>query len=596
MASGLDHAANTPQTAIGKGRVGKPEHRPGYTGVTVKVAVFFDGTLNNRTNTNKRLSSPGILDGKAKDGSSSYANALSNVAVMELLNTRKDTPKREVSVYIEGIGTEDFVEGATKLDKKGQTVPLPDVENGNDDAIGYALGSGPAGIVAKVTKGLGKLREGISGCYKSGEKGQEYLEKLIIDVVGFSRGAAAARHFVARRQALRTGWLNQGPPALEINFVGLFDTVSSYESVKGAGGDIALYLASLRPVPGPLGIPIPTNPHLFSSDTIFGDDVLQLGLPLDDVPKKVVHLTAQDEYRENFSLTNINTSLAAGVGLEVSLPGAHSDVGGGYTEGDPQHPRRELNQEVRRLHDGAEKQRLLAEGWYQPEQFRPFREYHTPAVPSLPVLLPVWPPVVVRTPPVPAYPLRIWEDGVRYLTNEYQYVALYIMLGFASRGGRHQPLSFKPLTGNNARYQVPAALVGVRDDFDQQVRRLDGGGTGRAHAATSRPAVACASEAQTKWLRNGYLHRSARLPTEFKVGMAGRLDAGRKAHQRLVIPDDVLVEKPQDQVRRVVKQKVAGARAKLDEWQAWTNRALHLVKEGAEKGLEELGKNPPPFY
>ena len=595
MANGLDHLLNTPQTAIGRGRVGEPEPKPGYKGVTIKVAIFFDGTLNNRTNTEKRLQDSRILDGSNKDNSSSYANYYSNVAIMELLNIRKEKSKHEVSVYVEGIGTQDFKKNATKKDWRGNTVPLPDAENGNDDMVGYALGSGTTGITSKVIKGFGQLREKIAKAYS--QDNNEYVEKLIIDVSGFSRGAAAARHFVSQRAELQKAWLHQDAPLLEINFVGLYDTVSSFESVKGVGGEAALYLARLKIVIGPGGIPIPLNPHMFSNDNIFGDDVLQLGLNLGDVPKKVVHLTAQDEYRENFSLTNINTTLAAHRGVEVSLPGVHSDIGGGYAEGDPHHPHRDLNKEVRRIHDEVEKQRLIAEGWYKPDQFAPTWEFHTPAIPSLPVLLPTWPPTVLRTPPVRSRPLRIWEDGVRYLSHEYQFVALYIMLGFARRGGPHLAMSFASLSGRYAQYQVPADLVGVRDHFDAAVRKLDGTGGGRPHGDTSRPAVTCASLAQTKWLRNTYLHRSARLFSEPKIGMAGRDDVGRQGYKRHVIPDDVPVEKTQDRALRVTGEKAAqvqqGVLDKLDQLKNQTNRALHLLQDGAKRGLEELSKNPP---
>lgn len=594
MANGLDHLVTTPQMAIGKGRVGQTEHKPGYKGVTLKVAIFFDGTLNNRTNTARRLQDSRILDGSNKDGSSSYANYYSNVAIMEIINARKDKAKHEVSVYVEGIGTQDFKEGATKKDWRGNIVPLSDAENGNDDATGYALGSGPTGITSKVIKGFGQLREGIAQAYGSKKTEKEYVEKLIIDVSGFSRGAAAARHFISRcDKELKTGWLNQGAPVLEINFVGLYDTVSSFESVKGVGGEAAMYLARLRLVPGPGGIPIPLNPHMFSNDNIFGDDVLQLGLNLGDVPKKVVHLTAQDEYRENFSLTNINTTLAAHRGVEVSLPGVHSDIGGGYTEGDPHNPHRELNKEVRRIHDEVEKQRLITEGWYKPDQFAPTWEFHTPAIPSLPVVLPTWPPTVLHTPPVRSQPIRIWEDGVRYLTHEYQFVALYLMLGFAQRGGPHLAMSFEALTGENARYQVPPDLVGVRNHFDGEVRKLDGSGGGRPHGDTRRPPITCASTEQTRWLRNHYLHRSARLLSEPKIGMAGRLDAGRQGYKRHVIPDDVRVEKSQDKAWRKTKEVGTSVLDKLDQLKSQTNRALHLLQDGAKQALEEMGKNPP---
>jgi len=525
------------------------------------------------------------------------------------MNKRKEPANREVSVYIEGIGTENFVEGAVKRDKKGdplkdqngQTVKLLDEENGNDDSVGYALGSGTTGIFDKVTKGIVELRKRIEKLYKPGPKGKEYVSKLVVDVVGFSRGAAAARHFMARRGKLQEGWPKQGKPEIEINFVGLYDTVSSYESLKGAGGDGALYLASLGLVPGPFGIPVPLNPHVFSTDTIFGDDVLQLGLDLGSIPKNVVHLTARDEYRENFSLTNINTSLKAKVGVEVSLPGAHSDIGGGYAEGTRHNVRREHNKEVRRIHDAAEKQQLIRDGWYLPHQFEPWRQYHTPAIPSVPVMVPLpfpFSPVVLRTPAVKSYPVNVWENGVRYLTHEYQFVALFIMLGFATRGGRHAAMRFESLTNENAQYQVPSDLVALRDHFDREVRQHDGGGDARQEGELSLPAIECPTPAQTHQLRNQYLHRSARLITELKVGMAGREDAGRKDRGRRIIPDDILTEKRQDTARRVAKEKAAQAHAtvhdKLNRLRGQANRALELLKDGAKKGLEELGKHPPP--
>lgn len=84
---------------------------------------------------------------------------------------------------------------------------------------------------------------------------------------------------------------------MKINFVGLFDTVSS--------DDLAHY-----------------------------NDVKDLGL---DIGKPqginyIAHLTAQNDYREHFPLTPIHGAIKDGIGFECSFPGAHSDVGGGYSE------------------------------------------------------------------------------------------------------------------------------------------------------------------------------------------------------------------------------------------------------------------------
>ncbi|MXD86615.1 DUF2235 domain-containing protein, partial [Escherichia coli] len=43
------------------------------------------------------------------------------------------------------------------------------------------------------------------------------------------------------------------------------------------------------------------------------------------VAKKVFQITAMNEYRYNFSLNSIK-----GMWPELALPGAHSDIGGGY--------------------------------------------------------------------------------------------------------------------------------------------------------------------------------------------------------------------------------------------------------------------------
>ena len=596
MSDALDKGHHLPaQTAMGKGKVSEPKKEDGREGIIITAAIFFDGTKNNRTNSKMRMT------GRVKvpdDDESSYANFYSNVAIMELLNSKRQAAEHQVSVYVEGIGTNNFVNGATKPAwyNKDKRIPVADDKNGQDDTIGYAIGSGTTGIVDRVTAGISRLRTQSLKVYNP----QDYfVEKVIIDVVGFSRGAAAARHFVHRRQQVSTGWLNQkSSPVIEINFVAIYDTVSSYESLKGGLGEAGLYLASLELVPtgNPLIPVVPLNPHMMSTDRIFGDDVLQLGLDMHDVPKKVVHLTAQDEYRENFSLTNINTTLNAHRGVEASLPGVHSDIGGGYAEGNAENYKRTTNKETRRIHDQAEKVRLIHDGWYTRDQFKPYKQVNTPAVPSIPVIVPVWPPIVLKTSPISSHTFNFWENGERYLTHEYQLIPLYIMMGFARRGGPHIAMEFYALSGQNAQYLVPARLTRFRDYFDGEVRKLDGHQPARKKWELSMGTkIEYPDLVQTKWLRNNFLHRSARLPTEFKVGMAGREDAGRDGHHRQIIPDDKLTEKPQDTIRRETK---ASIKDKLNRLRNASDRALDALRRGAERGLEEMGKNPmmyPPF-
>ncbi|RZK23373.1 MAG: hypothetical protein EOO56_05315 [Hymenobacter sp.] len=117
MATGFDHVLNTPQTAIGKGKVGEPPTPPdGRTGVIIRVAIFFDGTKNNRNNTAKRLNDKTgtflKIDDHGED--TSYGNYYSNPAIHEFMNNRNNLTKHEVSHYVEGIGTRNFVDGATE--------------------------------------------------------------------------------------------------------------------------------------------------------------------------------------------------------------------------------------------------------------------------------------------------------------------------------------------------------------------------------------------------------------------------------------------------------------------------------------------------
>ena len=107
---------------------------------------------------------------------------------------------------------------------------------------------------------------------------------------GFSRGAPAARHFVSLLNDSNPLAARLGIPQAKvtIKFVGVFDTVSSVG--------------------------------------------YELGLDLKGVPQKVVHLVAANEYRKNFSLTDITSSVEAGVGYELVLPGVHSNIGGSYGE------------------------------------------------------------------------------------------------------------------------------------------------------------------------------------------------------------------------------------------------------------------------
>jgi hypothetical protein len=190
------------------------------------------------------------------------------------------------SVYTEGIGT---------------------VDSDEDNLLpGQSLGMGETGVIGKVDKGLveaaSRLRKGIPL--------DNVIAQLTVDTFGFSRGAAAARYCVHRLQNEEARWLRKNGPSLrgliegmgytleniEVRTVGLFDTVSAFGRPKDDSDVAALKLDAIREA------------------------------------QAVLHLAAAEEYRRNFSLTNIDS--AGSKGRQLFLPGAHSDVGGGYAEGE----------------------------------------------------------------------------------------------------------------------------------------------------------------------------------------------------------------------------------------------------------------------
>lgn len=289
----------------------KKEKEPETT--TVRFSVFFDGTLNNRANVEQRIASTDdddLQDDEKKDreriknemsaedqeaaqevyddyggGETSYEGYFTNVEKMErYVNKAKDF-KHSFTTYIEGPGTDNKDE---------------------DKTLGYAFGTSAkilgsnTGVIAKVGDALDKIIKKI----KKDVKSTELIEKLVLDVFGFSRGASGARYFIYKAIRDDKKIKNQLEDAgykvkkVEIHFAGLYDTVSSYG-------------------------------YLIMIDA---NNVKRLKLDaVRLVKKKVVHLAASDEHREYFSLTNIN-SAGKKKGLEIFLPGVHSDIGGGYSD------------------------------------------------------------------------------------------------------------------------------------------------------------------------------------------------------------------------------------------------------------------------
>ncbi|EAA4436826.1 type VI secretion system tube protein Hcp [Salmonella enterica] len=275
--------------------------------VTLVLGIFFDGTGNNAVNTRNMLEAltaqhfdindpdaESILTRNVSEkmgvsgiGAGSYLGYYTNIHWLNELYEQTFPPDggyMQGAVYVEGIGT-----------RAGEP----------DNPIGLGLGTAETGIIAKTDEAVAQLAKAIDATLAL-LQGKFVVDKLLFDIFGFSRGAAAARHFANRIQSEDRAIINaisagmgkisyRGAPAGKTRFLGIMDTVA-------AVGTLANGL----------------DPH--SADTGNVNIHLRPG-----VAQKVFHLTALHECRYNFALNSV-----APAWPELALPGVHSDIGGGY--------------------------------------------------------------------------------------------------------------------------------------------------------------------------------------------------------------------------------------------------------------------------
>lgn len=279
----------------------------GALNVTVRIGVFFDGTGNNRINSQIGADCQAMAEiyngahikecgGRHADPSSSYSNDLTNIARLADLYRNQSVARNDGqgltvyhAIYISGIGT-----------KSG----------GRDSRVsGLGLGRGRSGVIAKVINSIKKIKEALETF--STHNPDSVIGALELDLFGFSRGAAAARHLaneVLKKSkgalnplvtsdrlplAVGFGWASN---AVRLKVIGLFDTVAAVGGISDLGNvrDASNARVNLFLPPG--------------------------------CAQQVLHLVAADEHRRNFALNRVTPDWPR----EIVLPGSHSDIGGGY--------------------------------------------------------------------------------------------------------------------------------------------------------------------------------------------------------------------------------------------------------------------------
>ncbi|WP_095136507.1 DUF2235 domain-containing protein [Pseudomonas sp. Irchel s3a10] len=286
----------------------EPAREPEKIGIALRIGVFFDGTGNNANNTAAGLlcgaqhpiapqDIPASCQPYMGDPDSSYGAGPTNVNKLfslyeEIKEAKGEGSLRRVSraLYIDGIGTQN--------DKK-------------DSVVGSGMGRGDTGVAGRVQASFKQINSIIEEALKENPNCE--IASLTFDTFGFSRGAAAARHFsnevVRGKQGPLGNLLNsnardfsrtfdsQYGSGINMGFIGLFDTVPSIAGFTNFGR---------------VKSPIAPGVKLYMDRKYFKD---------------VVHLVARDECRANFALSRVKPAHP-----EYSFPGVHSDIGGSYLD------------------------------------------------------------------------------------------------------------------------------------------------------------------------------------------------------------------------------------------------------------------------
>jgi hypothetical protein len=286
----------------------EPAPAPEKVGIALRIGVFFDGTGNNSNNSAAGLLcgahhpiAPADIDASCKpfmsDPDSSYGNDASNVKKLSDLyySPQKAEGQGQMilasrAIYVEGIGTQT-----------GE----------KDSLMGAGAGRGDTGVAGRVELSFTQIKQRINEVLEENPNCE--ITSLTFDTFGFSRGAAAARHFAneilrckqgplgdvlrSNAKAFSSSFNDQFKSGINMGFIGLFDTVPSIAGLANLGNVKSAIAPGVK---------------LYLDRKYFTD---------------VVHLVARDECRANFALSRVKPAHP-----EITLPGVHSDIGGGYLE------------------------------------------------------------------------------------------------------------------------------------------------------------------------------------------------------------------------------------------------------------------------
>lgn len=281
--------------------------------LTIRIILLCDGTNNNKANIAEREKFEANIDSDSYDNfgnglDTSYDNGRTNIATMEphvKFGKGVGGYSYVAKVYVQGQGTTQFEADAT---------------------MGLAMGALTTGVYERAREGIRDALKLIHTKLLLKHPPEKFFIKQVdVDVFGFSRGAATARHAIHvvtteetivvsdpsgygaevvvtnqplfDRLRITYGYSEMRTDKVKIIFAGLYDTVVSVNASQ-------------------------VKPAWLANNTRNQKAVAKA--------KCALHLAAADEHRADFPLHRIKSALDAGTGAEYYLPGVHSDIGGSY--------------------------------------------------------------------------------------------------------------------------------------------------------------------------------------------------------------------------------------------------------------------------
>lgn len=314
-----------------------------------------------------------ILNDKATDrsikGAPAQNSTYTNVAILESLyrcgdkvNTSKE---KHISIYIEGSGADMQIEASTNVS-----------HTAGHGVVGLGKGTGPSGSVAKVRKAV-IITNRLIEQYRPTHGGKRIV-RVHFDICGFSRGATSARMFcyvinpninASNMSYCGEGCITGNPSDMklftgsdkeflslknkmgnllleqkEIRNLLIADTVSSIGVIFNGAVSSSITRGTANTIGGlSKGIELTVNRerkvdkgtddiNMWGKRPYHFNNVDDYGLWATKLAKKVIHICAMDEVRQNFALTDIDNSIKSN-GIEVFIPGCHTDIGGGASIG-----------------------------------------------------------------------------------------------------------------------------------------------------------------------------------------------------------------------------------------------------------------------